>query len=93
MIDKVQRTSPPTYKLINLDQTPVAGSFYKRELQRVKKDLETEEFLIEKILRYKKKGGKKMALIQWKGYDQVPQNFFFSQFFLQEIFKFRFATH
>ena len=71
VVNKVQRTQPPTYKLINLDQTPVAGSFYQRELQKVNKNLETEEFLIEKIIRYKKKGGKKMALIQWKGYDQV----------------------
>ena len=61
---------------MNQDESPVAGTFYGPELQRVEKDLETEEFLIEKILKYKTTGGKKMALVSWMGYDQVNRDFY-----------------
>ena len=48
---------------------PIEGFFYQEELSPVKKtDLQDTLFVIEKILRTRGKGDKKVCLIRWKGY-------------------------
>lgn len=56
------KTTPPTYKLKDMDGEEVYGSFYEAEM--VKYDSEIYE--IEKVL--KKSKGK--LLVKWKGYDK-----------------------
>lgn len=59
-IVKVQITNPVTYKLEDMNGSPILGGFYEQELQKTKhKDI----YLVEKIL--KRKGSK--LYIQWLG--------------------------
>ena len=62
-IDKIQYTNPITYKLKDLNNEEIQGSFYEPELLRAKQVV----FRIDKVLRryYKKK----RALDKWKGYN------------------------
>ncbi|CAD6240825.1 GSCOCG00012582001-RA-CDS [Cotesia congregata] len=53
------RQNIPTYELKDLAGEDINGFFYEQEIVRVSKDLEKEEFLIEKILKTKGKGKNK----------------------------------
>jgi hypothetical protein len=65
-IVEAMRTTPPTYKIADLDGEIIQGTFYDRELQHVVK---TEEvYKIEKIMRTRRRGGKKEYFVKWKGY-------------------------
>ena len=55
-----------TYKIMDLNDEPVEGSFYEAELQKASPQ---ELYKIEKVLRYKGTGKNKMALVRWLGYD------------------------
>ena len=59
-IYEVQMTRPVTYKLEDLNEERIEGSFYETELQKA----EQEMFRIEKVLRRDKKKG--MALVKWR---------------------------
>ena len=63
MIDKIQYTKPITYKLKDLNNEEIQGSFYEPELLKAEQDV----FRIEKIIRKDHK--KKQALVKWKGYS------------------------
>ena len=63
-IAEVLKTLPTTYR-ISSESGVLKGTFYEQELQLSK----TTEYNIEKILRYKTKGGKRFARVQWRGYD------------------------
>lgn len=60
VIDKIQYTNPPTYKLKDWNDENIRGSFYEPELQKTHQDT----FRIEKVLR--KQGNK--VLVKWLGY-------------------------
>ena len=62
-VDKIQYTNPITYKLKDLNDEEIRGSFYEPELLKTKRDV----FRIEKIIRKDRK--KKQALVKWKGYS------------------------
>ena len=62
-IDEIQHTNPITYKIKDLNDEEIQGSFYEPELLKAKQDV----FRIDKILRRDYK--KKMALVKWKGYS------------------------
>ena len=62
IIEKIQYTDPPTYKLKDLNGEEIIGSFYEPELQKTQQ----ETFRIEKVIR--KKGYK--ALVKWLGYPE-----------------------
>jgi len=62
-IDKIQYTNPITYKLKDLNNEELKGSFYEPELFKAKRDI----FRIEKIIR--RDYWKKQALVKWKGYS------------------------
>jgi len=55
-------TNPPTYKLEDLAEDPIIGSFYEQEVQQSKQRLDID--LIDQVL---VKRGKK-ALVSWLGY-------------------------
>ena len=56
-------TRPVTYKLEDLNEKRIKGSFHEAELQKT----EQEIFRIEKVFRKDKKNG--MALVKWRGYS------------------------
>ncbi|KAL9982279.1 hypothetical protein ACROYT_G004305 [Oculina patagonica] len=63
VITKIQHTNPITYKLKDLRDEEIQGSFYEPELLKAKQDV----FRIDKVIRRDYK--KKQALIKWKGYN------------------------
>ena len=62
VIDQVLPTEPVTYKIRDLADEPIVGSFYEQQMQRTTQTT----FRIEKVLR-KRKG---QALVKWKGYPE-----------------------
>ena len=60
-ISDIQYTTPITYKLVDLNQEEIKGTFYEKELQ---KTVHTELFRIEKVI--KRRGDR--SLVKWKGY-------------------------
>ena len=60
-IVEVKLTSPPTYKIADLNGEEIKGTFYEPELQKTSQEL----FRIEKVI----KRGKNKSLVKWKGYS------------------------
>ncbi|KAL7290727.1 hypothetical protein TKK_0015479 [Trichogramma kaykai] len=71
-IFKIKRISearqPAVYYVENLAGEPIDGFFYEQELTRVRKNLDTPVFEVEKILDTKGRGRNKKYLVQWRGY-------------------------
>ena len=63
IVDRVKYTNPITYKLKDLNDEEIKGSFYELELLEAKQDV----FRIDKVIRRDYK--KKQALVKWKGYS------------------------
>ena len=61
-ITKIQNTNPVTYKLADLKDEEIKGTFYEPELQKTKQQV----FRIEKVL----EKGKNKSLVRWKDYDK-----------------------
>lgn len=62
IISDILKTEPITYKLRDINQEEIIGSFYKDEMVKYDSDV----YEVEKIL--KKQKGK--LLVKWKGYDK-----------------------
>lgn len=60
VIDQTLPTKPVTYRIRDLADDPILGSFYEQQLQKTTQS----KFRIEKVLR-KRRG---QALVKWKGY-------------------------
>ena len=60
-------THPPRYKLTDLLKEEINGSFYEQQLVKVTYNVD-ELFRIEKVVRYRKTGKGKQALVRWQGY-------------------------
>ena len=66
MVREARKGQVPTYKLEEWDGTPLEGTFYEQDVQKVNvKD--NDIFRIEKIV--KRKGNK--MLVQWKDWPQT----------------------
>lgn len=63
IISKVLKTNPITYKIKDMNNEEIIGSFYEQEMGKY----ESELFEVEKIL--KRSRGK--VLVKWKGYDST----------------------
>ena len=63
IVDKIQYSNPITYKLKDLNNEEIEGSFYGPELLKAKHYV----FRIDKVIRRDYK--KKQALVKWKGYS------------------------
>ena len=63
LINKIQSTNPIAYKIKDLNNEEIQGSFYEPELLKVTQDI----FRIEKVIRRDYK--KKQALVKWLGYS------------------------
>ena len=63
IVDKIQYTNPITYKIKDLNNEEIQGSFYEPELVKAKQELCRIDTVI-------KRGYKtKLALVKWKGYS------------------------
>ena len=62
-VDRVMRGPVNTYKIRELDDTPLQGTFYEQDLQKVYMD-DDAVFRIEKVLKRQKGQG----LVKWKGW-------------------------
>ena len=62
VVDKIRYTNLVTYKIKDLDNEEILGTFYGPELMLAKQEI----FRIEKVLRRDKKN--KRAFVKWKGY-------------------------
>ena len=62
-VDKIQYSNPITYKLKDLKNEEIQGSFYEPELLKAKQEV----FRIDKVIRRDYK--KKQALVKWKAYS------------------------
>ena len=63
-VDKIQHTNPVTYKIKDLNNEEIKGSFYEPELLKAEQDV----FRIEKVIKRDYK--KKQALVKWRGYNE-----------------------
>ena len=61
IVNEIKNTVPWTYATSDLNNNPITGTFYERELQKTNQN----EFRIGKVL--KRKGDK--LYVKWKGYD------------------------
>jgi hypothetical protein len=66
VVDEVRSyESPVVYTLKDLAGEPVIGTYYERELQRVKAP---ETFIVERVLRSRGRGARRERLVKWLGY-------------------------
>ena len=63
VIDEIKYTNPITYKIKDLNNEEIKGSFYEPELLKAQQEV----FRIDKVIRRDYK--KKQALVKRKGYD------------------------
>ena len=63
VVDRVKNGPIPTFRIVEWDGTPVGGTFYTQDLQRVRVS-DDALFRVEKVL--KRKGTK--LLVRWKGW-------------------------
>jgi len=72
-------TTPITYKVKDINGESIEGAFYSQELQKVKQSEEIDNtstallpndlYIIEKIIKTRKRNGKIQHLVRWKGYS------------------------
>ena len=68
-ITRISSTRPPAvYYLEDLAGEQIDGFFYTEELCRVRKNLTSDVFEIEEILKTTGKGSSKEYFVKWKGY-------------------------
>ena len=63
------RGALPIYRLQDLQQEEIKGTFFESELQKIDYDLD-QPFKIDKIIKTRGKGKAKQHLVQWKYYPQ-----------------------
>jgi len=62
-------TKPVTYELVDMDREGIKGAFYQLELQKVRKPDKDELFVVEKVLRTRRrKDGTVEYMVKWAGY-------------------------
>lgn len=63
----IPRTPFAVYNLKDLGNEPITGTFYEAELQKITYNPHSHH-KIDKIIRYRKSGIRREALVKWKGY-------------------------
>jgi hypothetical protein len=59
---------PRVYELSDLAGENIDGIFYEQELTPVNKDLQGEEFIVERVIKSRGRGNNKQLLVSWQGY-------------------------
>ncbi|KAK3098728.1 hypothetical protein FSP39_022460 [Pinctada imbricata] len=65
---RIMRDGIPIYRLIDLSDDEIKGSFYQSELQRVILDKDKQLWKIDKVVKKRKRLGKTECLVRWQGY-------------------------
>jgi hypothetical protein len=65
VVDVLDDAWPTVYRVTDLDDKPIAGTIYRHELQPVQMP---ETFLIDRVLRTRRRNGKKQFFVKWRGY-------------------------
>jgi transposase InsO family protein len=60
--------NPRVYELSDLEGEVIDGIFYEQELGRVDKNLEEEEFIVDRVIKSRGRGANKQLLVSWRGY-------------------------
>jgi hypothetical protein len=69
-VSEVKNTNPITYKVDDIVDGTVIGSFYAEELQKTTMDF----FLVKEVLKRRTRNGKKEIQVVWLGYeDLIPE--------------------
>ena len=68
VISERHATSPITYELKDQAGEEIKGKFYEQELQKVVKT-EEDEYIVEKVLKSRKRNGLVEHFVKWRGYD------------------------
>lgn len=68
VIEKDTQTNPSTFRIEDLNEERIKGSFYGEELQTVDKP---EAFTVEEVIRSRRVRGKKQFLVKWDGYPDT----------------------
>lgn len=69
IITKINQTrTPHVYEIKDQAGEIIDGFFYEQELSPVNKNLEEEEFLIDKVIKRKGKGKNAQVFVSWRGY-------------------------
>ncbi|KAK3932721.1 Putative uncharacterized transposon-derived protein [Frankliniella fusca] len=66
----------PVYRIRDLDNDPIEGTFYEPELQKVTKP---EAYKIAYIVRSKGTKGKRQHLVHWRGYPVKSRSWIFEK--------------
>ena len=66
---RYHRGTLPIYRLQDLQQEEIKGTFYESELQKIDYDPD-QPFKIDKIIKTRGKGKVKQHLVQWKYYPK-----------------------
>ena len=66
VVDSRHPTQPVTYGIKDLAGEDIKGKFYEPELQKI--DKSDDVYIVEKILKTRKRGGKIEHLVKWRGY-------------------------
>jgi transposase InsO family protein len=61
-------TQPVTYGIVDAASEPIKGRFYQWELQKVGKPTDDHYYVVEKILKTRKRGGSVQYFVKWRGY-------------------------
>jgi hypothetical protein len=59
---------PRVYELSDLAGEVIDGIFYEQELARVEKNLQEEEFIVDRVIKSRGRGANKQVLVSWCGY-------------------------
>jgi len=59
---------PLVYELSDLAGEVIDGIFYEQELARVEKNLQEEEFIVDRVIKSRGRGSNKQLLVSWRGY-------------------------
>lgn len=59
---------PCLYELSDLAGEVIDGIFYEQELARVEKNLQEEEFIVDRVIKSRGRGNNKQVLVSWRGY-------------------------
>jgi hypothetical protein len=70
IIDKRVPSHPPRYHLIDLMHEPIHGTYYEQEIQKARGPAADGLFKVERVLRYRRKNGKRQGLVLWLGYPE-----------------------
>ncbi|KYN28510.1 hypothetical protein ALC57_02072 [Trachymyrmex cornetzi] len=60
--------NPRVYELRDLAGEVIDGIFYEQELARVEKNVEEEQFIVDRVIKSKGRGANKQVLVSWRGY-------------------------